>query len=140
VTDIQVLIPSINTRLGAIRYGPYRVCILFVHQSQYQYFAGQSLDALQAFVQKRCPFKWTAVSYATCERGCVCTDIWHVMCQILYYSEKLLDVIVHPWGEPFSYPLHFVMNSLAIDDGAEAFHPLRVEVYLFLAENKVVLA
>jgi hypothetical protein len=59
--------------------------------------------------------------------SCVCADIWHVMCQILYKSEKLLDVVVHPWGSPFSYPLHFVsigMDSSVINDVAEAFHPL----------------
>jgi hypothetical protein len=59
----------------------------------------------------------------------VCTDIWHVMCQVLYKSEKPVDVIVHPWGSPFSYPLHLIsisisMDSPGVNNMTEALHPL----------------
>jgi hypothetical protein len=65
------------------------------------------------------------------------------MCQILYESEEPLDVVIRPRSPPLSYPLHFIsvrVYSSVIDDMTEALHSFGIEVDLFLAEKKVVLA
>jgi hypothetical protein len=65
------------------------------------------------------------------------------VCLILYKSEEPLDIIIPPWSPPLSYLLHFIsvsVDSSVVDDMTEAFHPFGVKVYLFLTEEKVVLA